>query len=159
MRSAENCCFRLQITVHRLAVLLTVFWQKKHAKSVSAEKWKSYEWRSYLFCVSMKFQFHNTRSHITPPYTRLLVTPHSISCLVAFPSCQLWPTGIKLLKKHRFQLSHTISAHIHIHTIPSEITVGDRHGTTLHTVTRQHHHRTNVESQPPCFLLANSTCN
>ncbi len=24
-----NCCFRLQITVHRLAVLLTLFWRKK----------------------------------------------------------------------------------------------------------------------------------
>ncbi len=55
-----NCCFRLQITVHRLAVLLTVFWRKKRAKSVSAEKWKSYECRSYLFSVSMKLQFHKT---------------------------------------------------------------------------------------------------
>ncbi len=55
-----NCCLRLQITVHRLAVLLTVFWRKKHAKSVSAEKWKLYECRSYLFCVSMKLQFHKT---------------------------------------------------------------------------------------------------
>ncbi len=58
--SSLNCCFRLQITVHRLAVLLTVFWRKKRAKSVSAEKWKSEECRSYLFCVSMKLQFHNT---------------------------------------------------------------------------------------------------
>ncbi len=58
--SSLNCCFRLQITVHRLAVLLTVFWRKKRAKSVSAEKWKSYECRSYLFSVSMKLQFHKT---------------------------------------------------------------------------------------------------
>ncbi len=58
--SSLNCCFRLQITVHSLAVLLTVFWRKKRAKSVSAEKWKSYECRSYLFSVSMKLQFHNT---------------------------------------------------------------------------------------------------
>ncbi len=58
--SSLNCCFRLQITVHRLAVLLTVFWRKKRTKSVSAEKWKSYECRSYLFSVSMKLQFHNT---------------------------------------------------------------------------------------------------
>ncbi len=58
--SSLNCCFRLQITVHSLAVLLTVFWRKKCAKSVSAEKWKSYECRSYLFSVSMKLQFHNT---------------------------------------------------------------------------------------------------
>ncbi len=58
--SSLNCCLRLQITVHRLAVLLTVFWRKRHAKSVSAEKWKSYECRSYLFCVSMKLQFHKT---------------------------------------------------------------------------------------------------
>ncbi len=27
--SSLNCCFRLQITVHSLAVLLTVFWLKK----------------------------------------------------------------------------------------------------------------------------------
>ncbi len=58
--SSLNCCFRLQITVHRLAVLLTVFWRKKPAKSVSAEKWKAEEYRSHLFCVSMKLQFHNT---------------------------------------------------------------------------------------------------
>ncbi len=59
--SSLNCCFRLQITVHRLAVLLTVFWRKKiRAKTVSAEKWKSYECRSYLFSVSMKLQFHKT---------------------------------------------------------------------------------------------------
>ncbi len=58
--SSLNCCFRLQITVHRLAVLLTVFWRKKRAKTVSAEKWKSYECRSYLFSVSMKLHFHNT---------------------------------------------------------------------------------------------------
>ncbi len=58
--SSLNCCFRLQITVHRLAVLLTVFWRKKRAKTVSAEKWKSYECRSYLFSVSMKLQFHIT---------------------------------------------------------------------------------------------------
>ncbi len=58
--SSLNCCFRLQITVHRLAVLLAVFWRKKRAKSVSAEKWKSYECRSYLFSVSMKLQFHKT---------------------------------------------------------------------------------------------------
>ncbi len=41
-------------------MLLTVFWRKKRAKSVSAEKWKSYECRSYLFSVSMKLQFHKT---------------------------------------------------------------------------------------------------
>ncbi len=58
--SSLNCCFHLQNTVHRLAVLLTVFWRKKRAKSVSAEKWKSYECRSYLFSVSMKLQFHKT---------------------------------------------------------------------------------------------------
>ncbi len=58
--SSLNCCFRLQITVHRLAVLLTVFWRKKRAKSVSAEKWKAEEYRSYLFRVSMKLQIHNT---------------------------------------------------------------------------------------------------
>ncbi len=44
----------------RCAVLLTVFYQKQHAKSVSVEKWKSDECRSYLFCVIMKLQFHNT---------------------------------------------------------------------------------------------------
>ncbi len=58
--SSLNCCVRLQITVHRLAVLLTVFWRKKRAKTVSAEKWKSYECKSYLFSVSMKLQFHKT---------------------------------------------------------------------------------------------------
>ncbi len=58
--SSLNCCFRLQITDHRLAVLLTVFWRKKRAKSVSAEKWTAEEYRSYLFRVSMKLQFHNT---------------------------------------------------------------------------------------------------
>lgn len=42
----------------------------------------------------------------------------------------------QLLKKHKLQLSHTIGAHIYSHTIPSEILVGDRHATTLHTVTR-----------------------
>ncbi len=41
-------------------MLLTVFWRKKRAKTVSAEKWKSYECRSYLFSVSMKLQFHKT---------------------------------------------------------------------------------------------------
>ncbi len=44
----------------RRAVLLTVFCRKQHAKSVSVEKWKSDECRSYLFCVSMKLQFQNT---------------------------------------------------------------------------------------------------
>ncbi len=33
---------------------------EKNAKSVSAEKWKSYECISYFVCVSMKLQFHNT---------------------------------------------------------------------------------------------------
>ncbi len=30
------------------------------AKSVRAKKWKSEEYRSCLFCLSMKLQFHNT---------------------------------------------------------------------------------------------------
>ena len=58
--SSLNSCFCLQITVHRLAVLLTIFWRKNRAKSVSAEKWKSEACRSYFFCFSMKLQFHNT---------------------------------------------------------------------------------------------------
>ncbi len=62
--SSLNCCFRLQITVHRLAVLLTVFWRKKRAKSVSAEKWKSYECRSYLFSVSLSCSFTKHELHL-----------------------------------------------------------------------------------------------
>ncbi len=34
---------------------------KKRSKSVSVEKWKAEEYRLYLFCVSMKLPFHNTR--------------------------------------------------------------------------------------------------
>lgn len=53
-------CFCLQNAVHRLAILLAVFGRNDSAKSVSTEKWKSKEYRSYLFCLSMKLQFHNT---------------------------------------------------------------------------------------------------
>ena len=59
-RSSWLCFFRLQIDVHRRAMLLAVFWRNKRVKRVSAEKWKSEEYRSYLFCVNMKLQFHNT---------------------------------------------------------------------------------------------------
>ncbi len=58
--SSLNCCFCLQITDHRLAVLFDRILAKKRAKSVSAEKWKAEEYRLYLFRVSMKLQFHNT---------------------------------------------------------------------------------------------------
>ncbi len=34
--SSLNCCFRLQITVHRLAVLLIIFWRKKTLQKFKA---------------------------------------------------------------------------------------------------------------------------
>jgi hypothetical protein len=55
--SSLNCCFRLQITVHRLAMILAVFRRNKRAKSVSAEKWKSEEYRSYLFALTWSCSF------------------------------------------------------------------------------------------------------
>ncbi len=50
--SSLNCCFRLQITVHKLAVLLTVFWRKKRAKSVSAKKNGSHTNADHIYLVS-----------------------------------------------------------------------------------------------------------
>ncbi len=50
--SSLNCCFRLQITVHRLAVLLTVFWRKKRGLKCKRGKMEVHTNADHIYLVS-----------------------------------------------------------------------------------------------------------